>query len=350
PGGGVAAHVRAAGGTQPRDQLRAAAAPLRRSARGASRPRPRPAGRRAADRRAAARPAVPCHPHATRGATPGRDALSRRTLPARNRGAPGDERQQCRGAAHPCSQGAAHPARRGREMNEQMPIQDWERVQALWRRAGSAGAVVQDAPRQIARARRRLLVARLIESAVAAAAILITAMALRHAGNPFEAALGLVVGVGIGILWIQRIRLREREEAGIAATSPEHLAVLERVRRQEVRLARFIWIVLRLQVKPGTTSSPSRTPPFSTGESLPSARYTRAHRRAPSTTHTSPVPALSQSATFARTSPGRSSGERTSTTRSGASRANPTGGGSGSRSRRMNAASGARTVWGRWPA
>ncbi|PYO41059.1 MAG: hypothetical protein DMD33_15610 [Gemmatimonadetes bacterium] len=133
-------------------------------------------------------------------------------------------------------------------MNEQMPIQDWERVQALWRRAGSAGAVVQDAPRQIARARRRLLVARLIESAVAAAAILITAMALRHAGNPFEAALGLVVGVGIGILWIQRIRLREREEAGIAATSPEHLAVLKRVRRQEVRLARFIWIVLLLEL------------------------------------------------------------------------------------------------------
>lgn len=133
-------------------------------------------------------------------------------------------------------------------MSDQLPARDWERWEALWRRAGSAGAVLQDAPRQIARGRRRLLVARLVESAVAGAAILITAAALRHAGNPFEAALGLVVGVGIGILWIQRIRVREREDAGVAATSPEHLAVLERVRRQEVRLAQFIWIVLPLEL------------------------------------------------------------------------------------------------------
>ena len=133
-------------------------------------------------------------------------------------------------------------------MSDQVPARDWERWEALWRRGGSAGAVIQDAPRQIARGRRRLLVARLVESAVAGAAILITAAALRHAGNPFEAALGLVVGVGIGFLWIQRIRVREREDAGVAATSPEHLAVLERVRRQEVRLARFIWIVLPLEL------------------------------------------------------------------------------------------------------
>ena len=133
-------------------------------------------------------------------------------------------------------------------MNEQVPIQDWARLQVLWRRAGSAGAVAQDAPRQIARARRRLLAARLIESVVAGAAILVTAVALRHAGNPFEAALGLVVGVSIGILWIQRIRVREREDAGVAASSPEHLAVLENVRRQQVRLAHFIWIVLPLEL------------------------------------------------------------------------------------------------------
>src|SRR5207302_4731602 len=95
-----------------------------------------------------------------------------------------------------------------------LPI--WERWQALWRRAGDAGAVAQDAPQQIARARRGLLVARLVESAVAGAAILITAAALRHAGNPFEAALGLVVGASIGVLWIGRMRLRDREDTGVA--------------------------------------------------------------------------------------------------------------------------------------
>ena len=100
---------------------------------------------------------------------------------------------------------------------------------------------------RLTRARKALL-ARLVESAVAAAAILITAAALRHAGNPFEAALGLVVGASIGVLWIGRIRLRDREDAGVARTSPGHLAVLESVRRQEVRLAHFIWIVLPLEL------------------------------------------------------------------------------------------------------
>src|SRR5438445_485146 len=44
----------------------------------------------------------------------------------------------------------------------------------------------------------------------------------------------------------------------------------------------------------------------------------RAIRRSRSTVHTSRVPAVSQSATLARTSPGRSPGDSTSTTRSGA--------------------------------
>lgn len=133
-------------------------------------------------------------------------------------------------------------------MSEPTPSRDWERWRALWRRAGNAGAVAQDAPQQIARARRGLLVTRLVEGAVAGAAILLTAAALRHAGNPFEAALGLLDGVSIGVLWIRRMRLRDREDAGVAGSSPGHLAVLETVRRQEVRLAHFIWIVLPLEL------------------------------------------------------------------------------------------------------
>ena len=135
-------------------------------------------------------------------------------------------------------------------MTEPTPDRDWERWQALWRRAGSADAVAlaEGAPRQIARARRGLLLARLVEGSVAGAAILVTAAALRHAGNPLEAGLGLVVGVSIGILWIWRMRMREREDAGVAASSPQHLGVLASMRRQQVRLAQFIWIVLPLEL------------------------------------------------------------------------------------------------------
>src|SRR2546430_6952855 len=72
--------------------------------------------------------------------------------------------------------------------------------------------------------------------------------ALPISGNPFEAGLGLVVGSCIAALWIKRIRLREREDSAVAAGSAQHLEVLGSVRRQEVRLAQFIWIVLPLEL------------------------------------------------------------------------------------------------------
>jgi len=133
-------------------------------------------------------------------------------------------------------------------MSERSSPADWERWQDEWQRSEGPEAVARDATRQIARGRRELLVARLVESAVAGAAILITAAALRHAGNPFEAGLGLVVGSCIAALWIKRIRLREREDSAVAAGSAQHLEVLGSVRRQEVRLAHFIWIVLPLEL------------------------------------------------------------------------------------------------------
>jgi hypothetical protein len=133
-------------------------------------------------------------------------------------------------------------------MSERSSPADWERWQADWQQPGAAAATARDAPRHIARARRGLLLVRLIETAVAGAAILVTAAALRHAGNPFEAGLGLVVGVSIAALWIQRMRLREKADAAVAASSPQHLAVLESVGFQQIRLAHFIWIVLSLEL------------------------------------------------------------------------------------------------------
>jgi hypothetical protein len=133
-------------------------------------------------------------------------------------------------------------------MSERPASGDWERWQAEWQRGGAQGPGIEDAARQIGAARRALLGARLIEGAVAGTAILVTAAALWHAGNPFEAALGLVVGTSIAVLWIARMRLREREERGVGATSPEYLGTLQAVTRNEVRLAHFIWVVLALEL------------------------------------------------------------------------------------------------------
>lgn len=133
-------------------------------------------------------------------------------------------------------------------MSERPSPGDWEQWQAEWQRAADAEAVALHARQQIGKARRQIVVARLIEGAVAGAAILITAAALRHAANPVEAALGLVVGSCIAALWIQRLRLRAREDAAVAASSAQHLAALGQVKHQEIRLAHFIWIVLVLEL------------------------------------------------------------------------------------------------------
>ena len=125
-------------------------------------------------------------------------------------------------------------------------MSDWEQLQTEWQRIGqTAGA---DATQLIAKARRGMLVQRLIEGAVAGAAILITALALRHAGNPFEAALGMIVGIAIVALWVQHGRVRAKEDAAVTESSPTHLDVLARGCRQRVRLAKFIWVVLGLEL------------------------------------------------------------------------------------------------------
>ena len=125
-------------------------------------------------------------------------------------------------------------------------MSDWEQLQTEWQRAGQIAAA--DATQLIAKARRMQVAHRLIEGAIAGIAILVTAAALRHAGNPFEAALGMIVGIGIAGVWLQHGRLRSKEDSGLTGSSTKHLDVLAGVCRQQLRLARFLWIVLGLEL------------------------------------------------------------------------------------------------------
>src|SRR2546422_6927102 len=75
--GVVAPHVRAAGGSQPLDHVRDAAAPFPRPARGGSTPGPGAARRGAADRTTAPGPADSPDAPAAPGAAPGGHAASR---------------------------------------------------------------------------------------------------------------------------------------------------------------------------------------------------------------------------------------------------------------------------------
>jgi hypothetical protein len=125
---------------------------------------------------------------------------------------------------------------------------EWERWQKEWQGEPSGALMPATAAGRIAAARRQVFIARLIEGVIAAGALGITALALEHPVNALEAALGLVVGTAIGIVWIRRVLIRRNEDSAATASSVEHLALMENVRRQQRRLAHFVWLVIALEL------------------------------------------------------------------------------------------------------
>jgi hypothetical protein len=115
-----------------------------------------------------------------------------------------------------------------------------------WQRTTESPAAAREVSRRLVRARLESIAVRIIEGAVATSALALVALALMHAGNALEAALGLLVGLATSAIWIQRGRIRLREQAGGVASTVEYLIVLRRTRHQRMRLAEFVWIVVVL--------------------------------------------------------------------------------------------------------
>ena len=87
----------------------------------------------------------------------------------------------------------------------------------IWQRTTESPAATREVSRRLARARLENVVVRIVEGAVAVIAVALVALALMHAANAFEAGLGVFVGVAIVAIWIQRGRIRLREQSGDVA-------------------------------------------------------------------------------------------------------------------------------------
>lgn len=117
---------------------------------------------------------------------------------------------------------------------------------AEWQRTTDSPAASREVSRRLARARLESIVVRIIEGAVAMSALGLVAVALMHAANAPEAGLGLFVGLAISAIWIQRARIRLREQEGDVRSTVEYLLLLRRTCLQRIRLAEFVWIVVVL--------------------------------------------------------------------------------------------------------
>ena len=125
---------------------------------------------------------------------------------------------------------------------------DWDRWQVSWR-ADDPRPSDLDAMLAGARAARRTMGWwRALSFAVAALSVAAVGMALIHAGNPLEAALGLTVGVAIALAWLADAVERDREGEGESAAPEEYLAIRRALCRRRIRFARLGWIVVALEL------------------------------------------------------------------------------------------------------
>ncbi|MFI5227967.1 MAG: hypothetical protein ACHQWU_02790 [Gemmatimonadales bacterium] len=125
---------------------------------------------------------------------------------------------------------------------------DWDALQALWIQAADSAGVVATAHRQMARARTGALIGQGIEAVVAAVAIAFIALALHHAANAVHATLGIMVGGGIGAIWIWRRRLAQREQRSFEATGADHLVLMRGTCKRQLRMALFVEAVIVLDL------------------------------------------------------------------------------------------------------
>jgi hypothetical protein len=125
---------------------------------------------------------------------------------------------------------------------------DWDMLRAEWLRTTDAASVVVSAERQMRMARRSALVAKIIEAGIAGAGTTLVGLALMHAANRVEAALGIVVGALIGMAWLKRRDLARDEQRALEATRPDCLAMMRALRNRQARLAQFVWLILALDL------------------------------------------------------------------------------------------------------
>lgn len=125
---------------------------------------------------------------------------------------------------------------------------EWDRWEESWRAARSSQAELDGLVARTQRARRGCVLVRMLSTALTVAALAVVAAALRHAGNPVEASLGLVVAAGIVAVWLANARNQRRDGEQVEAAAIEYRAARRDLCGRQIRFARLAWIVIALDL------------------------------------------------------------------------------------------------------
>ena len=125
---------------------------------------------------------------------------------------------------------------------------DWLEWEQLWRSDRTSAERLDELIARTRRARRGLWFLRLLSTVIAVVALAIVAAALRHAGNPFEVTLGVVVGIGIVAVWMMDAANQRHATANVEAPADEYVAMRRVLCVRQVRFAELGWIVTALDL------------------------------------------------------------------------------------------------------
>src|SRR5262245_8497847 len=102
---------------------------------------------------------------------------------------------------------------------------EWLEWEQLWQSDRTSAARLEELIERTRRARRGLWLLRLLSTALAVVALAVVAAALRHAGNPLEITLGVVVGIGIVAIWMMDAANQRQGAAKVEAPADEYIAM-----------------------------------------------------------------------------------------------------------------------------
>ena len=125
---------------------------------------------------------------------------------------------------------------------------EWDDWGARWRADRQPAMQLDEVLGGVARARRSLLLTRALSLAIAVSALGVIAVALRHAGNPVEATLGLVVGAAIAAAWFADAANRRRSIASDYAAATDHPQFRREVCLRQLRFVRLGWTIVVLDL------------------------------------------------------------------------------------------------------
>ena len=129
-----------------------------------------------------------------------------------------------------------------------MSTSGWSEWEELWRGDRTSPARLEELIERTKRARRNLMVLRVVPGLLALVALGVVAAALRHAGNALEITLGAVVAVGIIAVWLMDVSNQRQAAEKVEAPAEEYMAMRRALCVRRLRFARLSMIVTLLDL------------------------------------------------------------------------------------------------------